>query len=170
MNNAVLRLSSSKSFSCLHNIMLRCEVLQTQTILYTHDHKLGMIVLIILATRTFADDAHMLQTAHIINIVNIFDKEFSTAQIYWVLPYQVGGSGYIQNWNTKATSKANTNTSGKTIEYTNTTQILYEQGDESKADEERHMIEMSSILEKFSRCNHLHFHLHCHHEDFDHYN
>ena len=31
------------------------------------------------------------------------------------------------------------------------TQILYEQGDESKADEERHMIEMSSILEKFSR-------------------
>ena len=31
----------------------------------------------------------MLQTAHIINIVNIFDKEYSTAQIYWVLPYQV---------------------------------------------------------------------------------
>ena len=90
MNNAVLRLSSSKSFSCLNNIMLRCKVLQTQTILCTHDHELGMIVLIILATRTFADDAHMLQTAHIINIVNIFDKEFSTAQIYWVLPYQVG--------------------------------------------------------------------------------
>ena len=40
-------------------------------------------------SRTFADDAHMLQTAHIINIVNIFDKEYSTAQIYWVLPYQV---------------------------------------------------------------------------------
>ena len=36
MNNAVLRLSSSKSFSCLHNIMLRCEVLQTQTILCTY--------------------------------------------------------------------------------------------------------------------------------------
>ena len=70
-----------------------------------------MIVLIILATRTFADDAHMLQTAHIINIVNIFDKEFSTAQIYWVLPYQVGGKD-IQDWNTKAATKANTNTSG----------------------------------------------------------
>ena len=77
--------------------MLRCEVLQTKTILRTHDYELGMIVLIILATRTFADDAHMLQTAHIINIVNIFDKEFSTAQIYWVLPYQVGGCEYIQD-------------------------------------------------------------------------
>ena len=39
--------------------------------------------------RPFANDAHMLQTAHIINIVNVFDKEWSTAQIYWVLPYQI---------------------------------------------------------------------------------
>ena len=46
-------------------------------------------LIIIIIIRTFADDAHMLQTAHIINIVNIFDKEYSTAQIYWVLPYQV---------------------------------------------------------------------------------
>ena len=48
-----------------------------------------IIIVVIVITRTFADDAHMLQTAHIINIVNIFDKEYSTAQIYWVLPYQV---------------------------------------------------------------------------------
>ena len=48
-----------------------------------------LVIIILTFSRTFADDAHMLQTAHIINIVNIFDKEYSTAQIYWVLPYQV---------------------------------------------------------------------------------
>ena len=48
-----------------------------------------LVIIILIFPRTFADDAHMLQTAHIINIVNIFDKEYSTAQIYWVLPYQV---------------------------------------------------------------------------------
>eukprot|EP00090_Calanus_glacialis_P009715 TRINITY_DN18105_c0_g1_i1.p1 TRINITY_DN18105_c0_g1~~TRINITY_DN18105_c0_g1_i1.p1 ORF type:complete len:655 (+),score=221.26 TRINITY_DN18105_c0_g1_i1:2-1966(+) len=67
--------------------------------------------------KPFANDNHMLQTAHIINIVNVFDKEYSTAQIYWVLPYQ----------------------------------ILYEQGDGGYEEEEKHMIEMSSILQKFSR-------------------
>ena len=108
----------------------------------------------------------MLQTAHIINIVNIFDKEYSTAQIYWVLPYQVimiriGSMNLntngrltlfrieiqIQAQNTNSNLNPNTNTESSV-------QILYEQGEESKADEERHMIEMSSILEKFSRCHH----------------
>ena len=68
----------------------------------------------------------------------------------------------------------NTNTSTQETNYTNTEykykhnskykifQILYEQGDESKADEERHMIEMSSILEKFSRCFFISVH-HCRH-------
>ena len=76
MNNAVLRLYrgqnprriSSSSSSLSFNVS---------------------IIIIIVIIRTFADDAHMLQTAHIINIVNIFDKDYSTAQIYWVLPYQV---------------------------------------------------------------------------------
>ena len=67
--------------------------------------------------RPWADDSHMLQTAHIINIVNVFDKSWTAAQIYWLLPYQ----------------------------------ILYEQGQEVFAEEERHMIEMSSVLQKFSR-------------------
>ena len=68
--------------------------------------------------RAWANDQHMLQTAHIINIVNVFDKSWSPAQIYWLLPYQ----------------------------------ILYEQGEEEVyAEEEKHMIEMSSILQKFSR-------------------
>ena len=73
----------------------------------------------------------MLQTAHIINIVNIFDKEYSTAQIYWVLPYQVACPHLSCNCVS--------------------IKVIYEQGDESKADEEKHMVEMSSILEKFSR-------------------
>ena len=67
--------------------------------------------------KPWANDDHMLQTAHIINIVNVFDKTWTTAQIYWLLPYQ----------------------------------ILYEQGEGVFDEEERHMIEMSSILQKFSR-------------------
>ena len=64
----------------MNNAVLRC----------SHPPPIPLLVIIILTfSRTFADDAHMLQTAHIINIVNIFDKEYSTAQIYWVLPYQV---------------------------------------------------------------------------------
>ena len=58
--------------------------------------------------RPWAEDEHMLQTAHIINIVNVFDRctgvmsslsvsspscchhrSWTTAQIYWLLPYQI---------------------------------------------------------------------------------
>ena len=31
----------------------------------------------------------MLQTAHIINILNVVDKEYTNAQIYWALPFQI---------------------------------------------------------------------------------
>ena len=31
--------------------------------------------------KPWAEDEHMLQTAHIINIVNVFDKSWSTAQV-----------------------------------------------------------------------------------------
>ena len=40
-------------------------------------------------TVVFPQDTHMLQTAHIINILNVFDKEYSNAQIYWALPFQI---------------------------------------------------------------------------------
>jgi len=67
--------------------------------------------------KTYAEDTHMLQTANIINILNVFDKEYTTAQIYWALPFQ----------------------------------ILYEKGVESREDEEKNMIEISCLLEKFCR-------------------
>ena len=31
----------------------------------------------------------MLQTAHIINILNLVDKDYNNAQIFWALPFQV---------------------------------------------------------------------------------
>lgn len=67
--------------------------------------------------KTFAEDSNMLQTAHIINIINVFNKSYSNAMIYWVLPFQ----------------------------------IIYETGDESRRKEEKYMIEISCMLEKFSR-------------------
>ena len=67
-----------------------------------------IVIIVNVITRTFADDAHMLQTAHIINIVNIFDKEYSTAQIYWVLPYQVNTIIRIGSINILQIQNANT--------------------------------------------------------------
>jgi hypothetical protein len=31
----------------------------------------------------------MLQTAHILNVLNVVDKEYTNAQIYWALPFQI---------------------------------------------------------------------------------
>ncbi|XP_023332479.1 uncharacterized protein LOC111704471 [Eurytemora carolleeae] len=67
--------------------------------------------------KTYSEDTHMLQTAHIINILNVVDKEYTNAQIYWALPFQ----------------------------------ILYEKGEETRENEEKQMIEISSFLEKFCR-------------------
>ena len=36
--------------------------------------------------KPWAEDEHMLQTAHIINIVNVFDKSWSTAQVRYHEP------------------------------------------------------------------------------------
>ncbi len=31
----------------------------------------------------------MLQTAHILNVLNVADQEYTNAQIYWALPFQI---------------------------------------------------------------------------------
>ena len=31
----------------------------------------------------------MLQAAHIVNILNVVDKDYNNAQIFWALPFQI---------------------------------------------------------------------------------
>lgn len=36
-----------------------------------------------------AEDDHMLTAAHVINVINVTDKWYSNAQIFWLLPFQL---------------------------------------------------------------------------------
>ena len=35
------------------------------------------------------EDDHMLNAAHVINVINMTDKYYSNAQIFWLLPFQL---------------------------------------------------------------------------------
>ena len=39
--------------------------------------------------KPLADDDHMLIAAHVINVINVTDKYYSNAQIFWLLPFQL---------------------------------------------------------------------------------
>ena len=39
--------------------------------------------------KPIADDDHMLNAAHVINVINVLDKYYSNAQIFWLLPLQL---------------------------------------------------------------------------------
>ena len=39
--------------------------------------------------KPMADDEHMLNAAHVINVINVLDKYYSNAQIFWLLPFQL---------------------------------------------------------------------------------
>ena len=39
--------------------------------------------------KPFADDEHMLNSAHVINVINVLDKYYSNAQIFWLIPFQL---------------------------------------------------------------------------------
>ena len=39
--------------------------------------------------KPLADDEHMLNAAHVINVINVLDKYYSNAQIFWLVPFQL---------------------------------------------------------------------------------
>jgi len=39
--------------------------------------------------KPIAEDDHMLMAAHVINVINVTDKYYSNAQIFWLLPFQL---------------------------------------------------------------------------------
>lgn len=39
--------------------------------------------------KPIAEDDHMLIAAHVINVINVTDKYYSNAQIFWLLPFQL---------------------------------------------------------------------------------
>ena len=39
--------------------------------------------------KPIAEDDHMLNAAHVINVINVTDKYYSNAQIFWLLPFQL---------------------------------------------------------------------------------
>ncbi len=39
--------------------------------------------------KPIAEDDHMLMAAHVINVINVTDKYYSNAQIFWLLPFQI---------------------------------------------------------------------------------
>ena len=39
--------------------------------------------------KPYSDDEHMLNSAHVINVINVLDKYYSNAQIFWLIPFQL---------------------------------------------------------------------------------
>ena len=37
----------------------------------------------------YSDDDHMLSACHVLNVINVVDKYYSNAQIFWLLPWQM---------------------------------------------------------------------------------